>query len=258
MSIQFVIPSYKRAKAIGQKTVKSLREAQVPDANIWVFVASEEEKEEYQKYIPEVNLVVGKLGITPQRIFINEFFPADTRLVSLDDDVKIVQKDELKTKEFVGSFVDLAERAFNLCETLGVRFWGVPVSSNGFFMKHECIHGLRKCAGALYGEYAQDPKVQSFAPHSEDIEKQLKHVQVYGGLLRLNDLSAEQNVFAEGGVVDYVGGVDKRRELYRQVSQDLAAKYPDFVTFQEPKKATGAFEKFKNITLGRYSSLLTH
>lgn len=256
MDIKFVIPSLGRAPIIGKKTIASLRSCQVPDSSIWVFVASDEEADEYRKFIPEVNIVTGVLGIGPQRTFINGYFPEGTPLVSLDDDVKVVQKDGNKVKDFEGSLVDLAAKAFALCEELNVRFWGVPVSSNGFFMSHECVHGLRRCSGNLFGEYAGDSEVQSLAPHSEDVEKQLLHVRKYGGLLRLNDVGVVQTFFADGGMVQVVGGVDKRRDLYRRTTLDLVEKYPELLKFKEPKKTDGAFEQFKNITINRYPSLI--
>jgi len=256
MDVQFVVPSLGRAVSIKDKTIASLRSSKVPDSRIWVFVASKEEAKIYRDHIPEVNIVIGVLGIAQQRIFINEYFPQGTPLVSLDDDVIVVQKDGKKVKNFEGSLIDLATRAFALCEELKVRFWGVPVSGNGFFMSHECVHGLRRCSGNLYGEYAGDSEVQSLLPHSEDVEKQLKHIRKYGGLLRLNDVGVVQTFFAEGGMVQLVGGVEKRRELYRQVSLDLAAEYSELMSFKEPKKSDGSFEKFKNITISRYPSLL--
>ena len=37
-------------------------------------------------------IVVGKKGITNQRIFISKYFPVGTNIVSLDDDVEKMQK----------------------------------------------------------------------------------------------------------------------------------------------------------------------
>ena len=109
------------------------------------------------------------------------------------------------------------------------------------------------CSGNMFGEYAKDDKVQSSMPHNEDVEKQLKHAVVYGGLLRLNDVGCKQKFFSEGGVVQFYGGLDNRMVAYHQSVKELVQKYPGLISI---KKGGSSLERLKVITVQRYPSLL--
>ena len=255
-NIQFAIPSLGRPDRVYQQTVKTLTQGGVPLSLITIFVASEEEKDAYSASNPNVNLVVGELGIGNQRTFINSHYEEGTAVVSLDDDVTLVQKDESKIKPYEGELLLLVNKFFDACDKYGLKYWGVPETTNGFFMKHQHIVGLRKCAGSFYGEYAQIPETQSRRGHCEDVEKVLLHYKKFGGILRIDDLSPKQTFFSEGGVIEHYGGLDKRREAYRQHAEDLSNLYPDLVAFNPNPKKGGLFEKVKLKTSHRGGSLL--
>lgn len=257
-NIQFAIPSLGRPSQVREKSLASLSEYGVPSELITIFVASEKEADLYRYHNPEINIVVGELGIGNQRTFINNYYEEGVRIVSMDDDVSLIVKDENKVKSFEGNLLNLVERLFDTCDTYGVRYWGVPETSNGFFMKHQHVVGLRKCAGCFNGEYAKSPETQSRKEHCEDIEKTLLHYKYNGGILRVDDLAPKQKGFAEGGVLQRLGGMEKRVEVYRETVIQLAETYPELIVYNpNPKKGRGLlFEKVKVKTSHRGSSLL--
>ena len=112
----------------------------VENKEVTLFVASEEEESKYRSLLPaDVTIIVGELGIGRQRKFINNFFPKGDRIVSVDDDVELVQKADNKIKPLETPLPELADRAFSLCEETGAQFlghchqqqWIFPEASSG-------------------------------------------------------------------------------------------------------------------------------
>jgi len=254
----FAIPSYKRETEVSEKTLKTLAQLEVPMEMVTVFVANPEEFSRYREKLPDsVSIVTGELGIGCQRRFINNFFAEGTRIVSLDDDVSIIRKDGAKITELDEPLIPLVKKAFNLCDSVGLKFWGIPDTNNGFFMKHEWVTGFRGICGAMFGEYAQVPEVQSLLPHSEDLEKAILHYLKFGGILRLNDISVKQKRLADGGVNAHFGGKTERMEVYRNITEELVKRYPELVKMVNEDKPEKGLTKIKNKTTGRYQSQLT-
>ena len=72
------IPTYKRYDEVTKKTLPTLKRGGVPKDKIHVFVANKTEEKLYkEKMDPNTygKIVVGKKGITNQRIFISKYFP---------------------------------------------------------------------------------------------------------------------------------------------------------------------------------------
>jgi hypothetical protein len=257
MNLAFAIPSYRREKEIKEKTLATLSRLEVPSDLITVFVANEEEYKLYSQELDgEVRVVIGRLGIGEQRKFINNYYDEGTRIVSLDDDVKLIRKNDNKVVELDEPLVPLVTKVFDLCDSLSLKFWGIPDTANGFFMKHEWVSGLRGTCGAFFGEYARLSETQSSLSHSEDLEKTLLHYRLFGGILRLNDISVKQKRLAKGGVNAHLGGVKNRFEVYREVTDQLIGQYPDLVSSVNPDNPEKGLTKVKLKTTGRYPSLL--
>jgi hypothetical protein len=51
MDYIIAIPSYKRYKELNTKTLKLLKRYNIPSKKIYIFVADDNEKSEYEKYI---------------------------------------------------------------------------------------------------------------------------------------------------------------------------------------------------------------
>lgn len=254
-NLVFVVPSLGRADRVSECAIKTLRELNVGPKSIHIFVADEEEKRRYQVAVPDVDVVVGKLGIGNQRKFINEYFPGGFRIVSMDDDVTLVKKNGNRTQLLTGDLTEYVNQAYDLCEEKGVRLWGVTDSTNGMFMSEGAVLGLRSCAGAFYGEYAQETECQSEKNHCEDFEKQLKHYLKYGGIIRFNNIGPKQKRYGNGGVLQHLGGIDNRLAVYEKAALDLCTTYPDLIKVKKDYDVKKGVTRFKLITLDRFPSV---
>lgn len=203
---QVAIPSYQRSKTIYEKTITTLLNGKVNPNKITIFVANQQEKEEYETALPKSSykeIVIGEKGITPQRIFISKYYPANTHIFSVDDDVRGFyelanqplsklyqtyrhihhhhnshsrnQNQKRKTqknktidasKQRLKPITDLhhfIKTAFHYLEKEKLHLWGVYPTSNPFFMKPKITTDLRFIIGAAYG-YINRPNAHDLFP----------------------------------------------------------------------------------------------
>lgn len=258
MKTVFCIPSLGRPSGVKENTIKTLHSLGVPEKDTYVFVADEQEKEDYASTLGDnYNLVVGQLGIGRQRAFINNYFEEGTRIVSLDDDVSLLRKEENKAVPLTEPLLPLVTKIFDLADSLGCRWWGIPDYANGMFLRHQIVYGMRNCAGSFFGEYSKDPDVQCLRPHGEDIEKQIKHYLKYGGILRVDDIAVKQSRFVSGGVNQHLGGKESRLLELEKNALELADLYPDVFVMKENYNLLKGVHKIKNKTLSRHPSVLS-
>ena len=130
------IPSYKRHSELSNKTIALLKKYKINHKNIYIFVANKTERKLYEENLDENlynKIVVGKKGITKQRIFISKYFPEKQYVISLDDDIEKVF--ELKNKKLV-ELKDLDKFFRNAYKELikkNLFLWGVyPTQMNSY------------------------------------------------------------------------------------------------------------------------------
>jgi hypothetical protein len=95
MAYVVAIPSYNRPNEVVNKTLKTLKAGGINKNSIYIFVANAIEHKKYEEIVPKDlygKLVVGKLGIANQRIFIKHYFKENQHVVSIDDDVEALFK----------------------------------------------------------------------------------------------------------------------------------------------------------------------
>ena len=85
MEFVIAIPTYMRYAV---KTLVYLERESVPLELITLFVADEIERDKYAVAYPAYRIVVGVIGIGPQRNFITAYYPEGTYIVSMDDDIR--------------------------------------------------------------------------------------------------------------------------------------------------------------------------
>ena len=86
---------------LSNKTLALLKKYKISPKKIFIFVANKKEEKLYEENLDEGlynKIVVGKKGITKQRIFISKYFP-ENNTSSPDDDIEKVF--ELKNKKLV-------------------------------------------------------------------------------------------------------------------------------------------------------------
>ena len=266
------IPSYHRSDIIGKKTLATLIRGKVPLENIHIFVANASEKEDYIQTIKEEyphyplkNIHIGIIGITAQRRFISQFFPAQTPIVSLDDDVEQVyqligyrpfstlfsftsqarktqRKSTAKTQQRVQKIANLDQffkRAFEYTLQQKLAIWGVYPVSNPFFMQPKTTTDLRFLIGGFYG-YINRPTATDLrvkVPIKEDFENTILHYIKDGGVVRFNGVSYKSKNYSPGGLEK----ADARIESNHKAAEMLLKKYPKYVV-EKPTRASGVME----------------
>jgi hypothetical protein len=231
MTYIVAIPTYNRSNMITQKTLTTLYEGGIPRNRIYLFVANKTEYTKYEQNIPPelyYKIIIGKKGITNQRIFISTYFPENTHIVSMDDDVeellKLRGEDKLvKIKDIHSFFVD----AFTLLKKENLHLWGIYPVRNPFFMKKQYTTDLKFVIGVLHGYINRHskqlyPSIQSES--KEDYEQSILFYKMDGGVLRFNSITTKTKFNAEGGL-----GTD-RFEKNKLAAEYLKNTYPEIIT----------------------------
>jgi len=225
------IPSYKRQEVLVKKTLKTLKDGGVPASVIYIFVANEEERKNYDDVVPKElyhKLVVGVKGITNQRKFIVNYFPENQYVVSIDDDVEQIEKmngpEKLVKIKDVDAFF---KRAHEDLKQHGLFIWGIYPVRNPFFMKPKISTDLKFIIGVLRGfinRHAKDLEPSPSAEGKEDYEQSILYFKKDGGVLRYNNMTTKTKFNSEGGL-----GKD-RFDMNKRAAEYLHKAYPDLVS----------------------------
>jgi hypothetical protein len=179
-----------------------LKRYNIPSKKIYVFVANDDEKLEYEKHTPceDYNeIVVGVIGITNQRNFITSYFPSETYIISIDDDIEKIMKlgveiDNLQ--ELIQGNYELIKE--NQCDT-----WGIYPVNNVFFMKprKEITYSFKFIIGCLYGFINNKNYVlNNDCEGKEDYERSVLSYVNCGAIMRHNHISVKTKFYAVGGI----------------------------------------------------------
>jgi hypothetical protein len=239
------IPSYNRPNEIVKKTLKTLRDGRVNKNSIYIFVADDNERKKYEDIVPKElygKIVVGKLGIANQRIFIKHYFKENQQVVSIDDDVEALFKMTGKPTDPGGvsprnsepaklikiTNVDkFFKDAFDRLKKEKLFIWGIYPVRNPFFMKNNVTTGLKFIIGALYGFIVRkttELEPSTNAEGKEDYEQSILYYKKDGGVLRYNNVTIKTKFLAKGGL-----GQD-RFEMNKKAAEYLKKTYPELVT----------------------------
>jgi hypothetical protein len=222
------IPTYKRHDILERKTLTTLAKGGIDPSQIYIFVANDAEKKLYES-IPSSKyhkIVVGKLGIANQRIFIKNYFKEGDYVVSIDDDVEGLYQlsgdglKEIKVKPFF-------EKALEGLKKEKKYMWGIYPVRNPFFMKKKTSKGLSFVIGALHGYIVRHDKSlepSTLSEGKEDYEQSILYYLKDGGVLRFNDVTIKTKFLAKGGL-----GED-RFERNKKSAKYLQRTYPKLVS----------------------------
>ena len=217
------IPTYNRADVIEKKTLATLLDGGIKPSQIYIFVANEKEKQLYEQIPGKYKIIIGKLGITNQRNFINQYFKEGDHVVSIDDDIEGIYK--LGSKVKLAKVKDVAaffQSAFDTLKKENKYLWGIYPVHNPYFMNKTVSKQLSFIIGALHG-YIVRHEFTLKAPVKEDYEQSILYYLKDGGVIRFNDITVKTKFLAPGGV-----GKD-RFERNKKSAKYLQKKYPKLV-----------------------------
>ena len=232
------IPTYNRVEEVTKKTLNTLKEGGVNKNKIFLFVANKSQYDLYEQNVPKElynKIVIGKKGITNQRIFISSYFNEGQYVISMDDDVEqfeILKGEKLvKLKNVNEFFID----AYKLMKKEHLFIWGIYPVRNPFFMYNETTFDLRFIIGVTFGfitRHNKKLKMSVKAETKEDYEQTILYYKMDGGVIRFNNITAKTKFNSPGGL-----GTD-RFERNKKAAEYLVKKYPDIVSRKDRKDGT--------------------
>lgn len=240
MTYRIAIPSYKRSDVIMDKSLAVLRRGGVALSDIYVFVVHDEE-EAYRTACPGYQIQVGLLGLIEQRSFIQGFFPLDTNIIMMDDDISgIYRPIDSKTREEIIDLPSLFCSMILRMRIENVSIAGVyPVLNNKFSLGNkEVTTDFRYLVGAFYIiKNLRLPEVQ-LEPSDWVLEDRLRTILYYkkeGKCLRYNWVQIKTKYFGKGGLDS-----PDRLTIHKIASEALVARFPQYLRLAQTKKYTDA------------------
>lgn len=264
MEYQIAIPSYKRAELLKKATLSTLDRLGADPNRITIWVANEEEAANYAAVLGDTYRIrVGVLGLVQQRRFYHQQYEAGTPLIEICDDVTDIKfKQGKQLVPYAGTLDKIAEIGFGLCDQQGARMFGINPVSNPFFMDHTISVGLRLIYGTFFGSYAGDPVFTdtriSESSSAEDFENSLKSFELYGSLIRIDDLTPISKLFTTpGGISSMLAETNgrSRMEEHEEHLTQIVAAYPHLASLY--RKAGDVLNiRLKRITAKKFASVV--
>lgn len=241
MSFKVAIPSYKRHDTIKDKSLETLRRGGISISDIYIFTIYDEQ-EAYKKACPGYQIIPGLLGLIQQRSFIQGFFPLDSYIVMMDDDLSGIYKAiDSKTKEEITDLSSFFCSMILRMRIENVSIAGVyPCFNLKFSLANpEITTDFRYLVGAMYLiKNLRNPKVQLDPSECASLEDRLRTILYYkeeGKCLRFNHIIAKTKYFAPGGLWS-----EDRLQIHKSESEKLVARFPEYLRLAQTKKYTDA------------------
>tara|TARA_Y100000310_G_scaffold202339_1_gene202480 strand:+ start:162 stop:947 length:786 start_codon:yes stop_codon:yes gene_type:complete len=257
MDYIIAIPTYKRSQSISQKTLKVLKRHRIPKEKIYLFVANNNEKKEYQTNVPNKyygQLIVGRLGLKNQRNFINKYFPEGQYIVEMDDDIESILQIENKedpTNRIYNNLVNIKglnnffKRTFKILKKNNLYLWGIYPVANGYFMTPTITYDLKFIVGPLWGMINRHyPDLQQTINEKENVERTLQFYQRDQGLIRFNFITIKTSYYRNPGGMQYENKNRKKESL--NSAHYLVKKFPQYATLYLKKKSGYAEVKLRD------------
>jgi hypothetical protein len=244
MDYEIAVPSYKRSDVLVNRTLKTLGRMVDLKKRLTVFVADKEEETIYRNAIgKDYKIVVGKKGIIHQRRFLSSYYPKNTKLLCVDDDLFDLELlHNGKLVPFTGDLDEVVAHGFDVCRKFGAKHWGIAAFENAFYMRPYTSVGLRYICGIFHGCFAGDSVMcgddRLLVSSNEDFETTVRSFMKYGSVVRLDWLCPKTKYFAAGGIRAEIGGdAEDRKADHAKAVDDCARRYKGLCTAYT--KATG-------------------
>lgn len=235
--IQIVIPTYQRADSISRKTLRYLMSQLIPAEWITLFVASEDEKQEYEKKVPRDmygSIIVGVKGLAEQRNFISDFYPEGQILCQMDDDV-------MGLKSFNRQpLTQILERGKAELEQ-GCGLFGVLPKDDTRSFVDKMTYTLTHILGSFF-MCKNDRSIRVHMSEKEDFERSILYFKKYGKIARYRGAGVVTRYnHGSGGLM-----TEGREERMKVNVEYLLETYPEYCKYRE-KKGTA------DLLLNRYA-----
>ena len=224
---RLAIPTYQRHQSIATKTLRYLNDQGYPPEQIYLFVASEEEKILYEQSVHFYlygQIVVGVPGLVHQRNFITDYFDDEELLVCMDDDI---EKIDCINNDFKG----LVEYGVKLLNTKQGGLFGIRPNTDGRLYCFRTTTHLSFIIGSFHIR-RNHHSVRLTLNQKHDYEMSILYFLKYKKIWRYLAAGVKTKYMQnEGGL-----GWDAKRVSGMQECVDaLIAKYPGMCKSKEKK-----------------------
>jgi len=241
------VPSRSRPEILRDWTLTALRRANVPDQQV-TLVLDEDQIQDYALAIDldSYNVTVTPMefatnGIHAKRNWLQRQYPAGTRLVQIDDDVKglYVAVDRSTPLKPMKSLPDHIEWAFEMTQSLGLSLWGMYPADNPYFMRQEATTDTRYIVGCVHGwTLVHDDTDFVTLDAKDDYERTIRFAIRDGGVLRMNWATFKTQYYSlKGGMQEY-----RTDAIIEDRAIRLAAMYPEHAVLAGAKGHRGKTE----------------
>ena len=246
-NIKFVIPTYNRVGKV--KTLKLLKDNNIPIKQIYIFVIKEE-YENYKKEYPEYKIIIGEKGLINQRQFITNYFKEGTKIISMDDDLYAFRKfneiegnktlTDTSLKEFICS-------GFRECLHVGSYIFSTYPNDNfNRDMVDSISYDLCFLIGHFFGyinRHANDLIIEY--EQKEDYLRSLKYFLKDNITVRFNNHCFITNTYKNKGGMNE--DINKRIEDNNKTVDCILDTYSNYIRLNNNRKSLIYKEiKFKN------------
>lgn len=246
--MKIAIPTYNRSDRF--KTIEFLKQNNIPDEWITIFLANEEEKNKYLSIIGEngYKWVVGVKGICNQRNFITDYFEEDEYIISMDDDITdIIHKDNRPFKDWINDCLHYMKET-----NLGLLT--VSPSSNPYFFKMKnkdvSFRMGKYLAVGVFHIYRNHKEIKMGIDFFEDYERSILYLEKEGKNIRYYDVLLKTVYWGKGGLTEA-----RNKDKYIENVYEIMKKYPNYfkVNYKMISKLSKT-EKMPNLSLKIYKS----
>lgn len=217
--IKIAIPSSNRTDILEKTTMKLLKENDIDHITIF---CPKEQVDLYNEHFPDVNVVgVPLKGIGATRTFIRNYYPKDTKIIQIDDDIKEICS--IDDSFIINTLIDYFSLCFEIMKNEDVKFAGFCPYDNEFYMKPGYTLTPKYTGGHLILEIIREEPIEVYINHFEDYVANSLYYLIDRKLLRFNGTYVKTKYFnPKGGIIDYYGGLNQRKEMADRLADKIS------------------------------------
>jgi len=250
ISYKIAIPSYQRSETLKNKTLAMLQRHKIDKGRIHVFVASQEEYEEYKNVLPSDmyrKIIIGIKGTVQIRNFMLDYFDENDHIFYLDDDIleiyALADADKNKSNrksEIIDNLDSFIQEGFRVCIEHKCTLVGMYPLHNPFYMKDGFTTDLSFVIGCCFGMiHTRQNKLHNRVSviEKEDFQRSIQSYLLDSKIVRFNNVAPKTHYRkGKGGTQS-----ERSRETNNIVANLIRNNYPQLVKIFK-RKSNGMLE----------------
>ena len=246
MDYRIAIPTISRSKTIKEKTIGYLLRTDIDLSKIDIFFSNPDEIDDYKKQLKDLPIgnyiPTNQKHIRLQRNFISKYYPENTFILGIDDDIQSIRIkiNDKKTQELT-QLNEFIINAFQVSQNNKSDLWGIGAVLNPFFMKNAVSFNLKYIVGCFYGWrnthlskniLSTEKGSVGYLYGKEDYERSIQYYIADGKVTRFNYVAPKTKYYSEDGGI----------QTYRTIENEgngvnyLLKNYPSFCRKKNTKE----------------------